>query len=419
MSQINKVITPVGTSLFENYRRHEGSVIDAALKYLKEQKDGEEYDLPACRYPSLKDYLDRITKKVKPWMAGRDNASAEITSILKIQKEIKGKSEEGAELEVYLLASDTVSSVLAAELLAAEFQQRGIKAYFTREQHYVIEYLQVHNGVAFQKEGLSNLISAVEKIAGGYYGNLIFNITGGYKATIPYLSIYAQVNSIPIYYIFEDEETLLSIPPAPVGLNWGLFERYSNLLEEVANGIDLSIPEIKKSYGIPYEDTDLDILFFEIRDEHKCHTSLSPLGEFFWKKYREAPLVYVLKQAGYFRAKVDEKRSLEKAVNDLFTRLKQLCFKKSDFDFLKDEDIKHAKIGRDCWVFKFTAPQVRVLYRLDWVDETGFALMILDHYFILSKADDKQYGERFQSFYKANQAVLEDKGNYVPLMLRI
>ena len=61
---------------------------------------------------------------------------------------------------------------------------------------------------------------------GGYYGDILFNISGGYKATIPYLTMLAQINGADIYCIFEDTEELITIPPVPITIDMELFDEY-------------------------------------------------------------------------------------------------------------------------------------------------------------------------------------------------
>ena len=62
---------------------------------------------------------------------------------------------------------------------------------------------------------MRNLIDEIFEIADEYWGNVIMNITGGYKASIPYLTILAQLNGCPIYYIFEDQDALIKVPNLP------------------------------------------------------------------------------------------------------------------------------------------------------------------------------------------------------------
>ncbi|MCL0062572.1 hypothetical protein M1N11_00090 [Peptococcaceae bacterium] len=86
--------------------------------------------------------------------------------------------------------------------------------------------------------GLLNLIRRIESITGGYYENVIFNITGGYKAVIPYMTIMAQINGCDTYYIFEDEKALIKIPKAPLHVDFEEIERNYELLKELENGIE-------------------------------------------------------------------------------------------------------------------------------------------------------------------------------------
>src|SRR5690606_36595143 len=116
---------------------------------------------------------------------------------------------------------DTIASYMAAEIIKELLIQEGFEVNFN-PKHDVLKGLQVKDKERFINEGLSKLIRRVDSIAqsihdglasgedlnsgGSYYGNMIFNISGGYKACIPYLTVMAQINGCYMYYIFEDTE---------------------------------------------------------------------------------------------------------------------------------------------------------------------------------------------------------------------
>ena len=180
--------------------------------------DDYDYDIDALRTASP----DFIEKE-------RESASAELQSIAKIQAELKD------DIQVRLLASDTIVSRLAAEILADGTatsvlgDQAAVKFDVGTD---VVTGLQVENPRAFSNEGMTNLIQKIDSIsanAGGGQAGAI-NITGGFKATLPYLTILAQLYRVPLYYNFEDTDALIKIPQAPLVIDWGLIERHSDIL---------------------------------------------------------------------------------------------------------------------------------------------------------------------------------------------
>ena len=109
-------------------------------------------------------------------------------------------------IKVHFMATDTILSSLSAEIVAKYLGNKKIETNFDKERD-VIRDLQIEDAKEFEKNGLVNLVDRVYRIINEqYYENIILNITGGYKAIIPYMTIMGQVNNIPIYYIFEDTE---------------------------------------------------------------------------------------------------------------------------------------------------------------------------------------------------------------------
>lgn len=157
-----------------------------------------------------------------------------------------------------------------------------IKILFTEEKD-IVKGLQVVNREKFIKEGLVDLINKIYRITQDFSQPSILNITGGYKAIIPYLTILGQVNEIPTYYIFEDTEELIKIPQAPLGINWELFEKYweefSRLEQE---GV---VEESKLDYSFKGNAS----TSLEISDGL---AALNPLGLMLWQKYKSRYAFY-------------------------------------------------------------------------------------------------------------------------------
>jgi len=264
---MKKIITMVGTSIFTN--RIEHNVIRTKYKELeKEPYECWEEQLDAGNIKELKTATKQALKNNR-------NYSAEIKSILSIAKELKENV-----VEVYLLATDTVLSRLACELIEEWFIENNkgeptIDVKFNEKQD-VIEELQIENSQTFQK-GLVNLITRFYAICGDYFDGVIINITGGYKAIIPYLTILGQVNKVPVKYIFEDTDTLIEIPFLPLIIDNDLFEKY----EKEFYLIDKETSLEKKDH---YQFT---------KDASSClemaetQVSLNSLGIMLWGKHKQ------------------------------------------------------------------------------------------------------------------------------------
>ena len=256
------IVTTVGTSIFTNYQKENGDSNDKIedLK-LKQQSEWDNY----------KDDVNSLEKTINKWLNGNDSASAEIKSLIKIEQMLKNP------LEVYLLTTDTILSNIAADIIKEYFNQgKEIKI----KSIELIKELQIKNSKKFAREGLTNLIRRIEKISNNYFENVIFNIIGGYKAVIPYMTIMAQINGCDIYYIFEDTDNLIKIPKTPIKVDDKLIDDNYKLIKEIDKGID-NYKEFKdKHYA------EIDKISGFIETDGKC-ASLSPIGRIFLTNYAQ------------------------------------------------------------------------------------------------------------------------------------
>lgn len=267
------VITMVGTSLMTNYLADKEDLV------LKNQYERYKHR-PASEYELNKDDIIRIKKKLAQFATGNVQASAEIKSLSKLVQELADN------LSIYLLASDTINSRICAEVIESVIDD-NLEVHFT--SHDIIAGLQVKERKVFSDTGMANLFRRIEDITGGYYGNTIMNITGGYKAAIPILTIFSQVNHIPAYYIFEDTKALMKIPLLPISIDWEVFENYTNIFEEVeksGGGVD----NWKTTEGrVKPEHREALIACFEIANGY---ADLSTFGKLLWNKYKTSRHIF-------------------------------------------------------------------------------------------------------------------------------
>jgi len=253
-----KIITTVGTSLFTNYQKSEiknilgqnYESIDTELERL-EKVDVANYnnqrymgDINKIQRTITNKWLRNIVKKENKWEISINDtpenntlnidASAEIKSLLKIL------NQENV-YKVFLLSSDTLLSRLAAEIIY-ENKDDIFKGYKVNIELKIINDLQVNSFIRF-KNGLKNLIKEIRTIFEnelpisntnkGTFSKqnlekiqeeFLFNISGGYKSTLPYLIILAQLYQIECKYIFEDSDEVITIPTLNIGIDEFLLE---------------------------------------------------------------------------------------------------------------------------------------------------------------------------------------------------
>lgn len=229
---MKKVITTVGTSIFSNNPK--GPIPELARR-LKNKSASEEWDGKVHRIKELRDATWKLIKKRKD-----NKVSAEVQSLDKVRKKLK------EEASIHLLATDTILSRLAAELLqkwyAEKFPELEIK-FSSQPNTDVIKGLQVQSLHLFRTEGFPNLIKRVRKLAndGNYWGDIVFNLTGGYKGIIPIMTTIAQVEGVQCFYIFQedDENTpdLIEIPPVPLEVKTDVFVKYFNDFQQLTSDL--------------------------------------------------------------------------------------------------------------------------------------------------------------------------------------
>ena len=261
-----RVITTVGTSLFSNYL-DANKDIEIHYKNIKEK--------PFKEYHNLQARIKQVKARVTPWAANNIEASAEIKSLWKIYEFLKQP------LDVYLIATDTVVSALAAEIIKARFDgEPDFTVHFKDAD--IITGLQVKDYQLFVRNGLPNLVYRIGEITANHYGEAIFNIAGGYKGVIPYMTVMALVNNWSIYYIFEESQTVIEIPRAPIKIDYDVFEKYSREVNMLEEGIEKYNHIRSKSF---LEFTELEKMgLVEAIDDIAF---LSPLGVIFHEKYRQ------------------------------------------------------------------------------------------------------------------------------------
>lgn len=269
---MKKVITMVGTSIFENFFNKNND--NSAKGYFN--------DLKNKRVEKIEDEKSKVNyfkKVLEKWISedkDKKNISAEIKSLIKLKEELKD------DFKIYFLCSDTILSKLAGEIIENVISQ--IMDNIIELNIKTIAGLQIWDRDEFNK-GMGNLIAEIYDISEENWDNVIINITGGYKATIPYLTILAQINNCPIYYIFEDTDALIKIPNIPLSkewFDWKKLKEYKNFLEKLEQGIT----EKSEYYALINSEFYRDYSFLIWTDEEGL-ASLNPIGEIIYNKYKE------------------------------------------------------------------------------------------------------------------------------------
>jgi putative CRISPR-associated protein (TIGR02619 family) len=190
--------------------------------------------------------LARFAEIAPQGKALRSALSAEIHSLVRI-----GVS---AADRVILLASDTADGQACAHAVALYLEKhfRGVDIQPIRP----VAGLQVYDADLFRREGVVNFVRECLDAVRNYGSqNVILNPTGGYKALVPYAVLVGMIKRVPCKYIFEQSTQLLELPPLPVAVDRGPFERYRNLIEQIER--DTAISQSDWERNVHYEDRSL------------------------------------------------------------------------------------------------------------------------------------------------------------------
>jgi CRISPR/Cas system-associated protein Csm6 len=158
----------------------------------------------------------------------------------------------------------------------------------------VIDGLQVENGTEFASVGIKNLFTFVSnKIEneGVSYDEIIFNITGGYKGTIPYLTLFGMLyqekeikgKKIKSFsqYLFEQSKEIITLPNLPVAFDIFTWRNYRGFVRAMPH-LEVKVAKMFLDNILPAQ---IGGLFEEDKLENKYR--LTTLGETLEKKYNE------------------------------------------------------------------------------------------------------------------------------------
>jgi CRISPR/Cas system-associated protein Csm6 len=270
------LITPVGTSLFRNYKDHGPGRGGVERHYQRiEHERGDRWDDRKGIIDALRD-----DTSLTGWIESTDAASAEMESASKIA------AQEEASIHVRLLASDTIASWLAAELIRDHAGIANVEFSFTPDLDLIPD-LQVFDAASFGN-GVRHLVRRVrgllkergERMGKPGASTCAINITGGYKATLPYLTVLGELYDVPLRYKFEEADGMLSIPQVPIALDEDLFREHEAQFAALDEGVDdwSAFRDANHAFAERAED------LIEVADNMAL---LSPLGELFWGYYTD------------------------------------------------------------------------------------------------------------------------------------
>lgn len=195
------IISTVGTSLITNNIEDREKIKQIMGKPLEEKNQYEDL---------LKSLEDELLRKINNSHFDSIRFSAETNSLTKM-----GVSEGDC---LYFLTSDTIDGYLCGKVLKTLSE----KKWKATSEFYVVNGLQVLNALTFRKHGLDSLVEQITKILSIYPPSafkVTLNPTGGFKAVVPYVTLLGLIEGVPVKYIYERSNQLITLPSAPLKLD--------------------------------------------------------------------------------------------------------------------------------------------------------------------------------------------------------
>jgi len=236
------IVTTVGRSLLDNFRRSSGS-------------DNVDHD--------------RLVNFLKT--ADMAAASAETNSLSRLLKKY-------SDAKLQFIHSDTEEGRLCSKALARHFESQG----------HSVETIQVNDlkyeASRFKHLGLRQLVNQLARVIENNSRQdlrTIINATGGFKAEVAYATLVALMYHEHVeatYYIYEGFRDIVELPALPISLDVKHWKQYEDLFEWLAEPRPREEVERRR---IPAE-----VAF--LTSEDSGHVSLSPAGLLFYLGYLEA-----------------------------------------------------------------------------------------------------------------------------------
>ena len=303
-----KVITSVGTSLITNYIKYYDEFLnDLGFEDISEEFEDIEYKIVSeTDEDDLKTERKKIKSELKKWILNtkciqweskNDKSVDEITEKDHINKEacaeitslIKFCELKKQDIEVNLMASDSISSHIIAELLAETLDNHKINNYTINvkynKKHDCIKGLNIHNEAKFKNEGISNIIKQYQPIWKNTYETTYFNITGGYKGVIPIITLMGQVFNFTIFYLFENTDRIIEMPKIPMKYDEDFFEDFYNEFKDIDENGCIHKKSVKHNF---LENEGVKACL----EEDDGLITFSEIGQILWEKFKSKFVVF-------------------------------------------------------------------------------------------------------------------------------
>lgn len=265
------ILSSIGTSLLT----HKANDVERAL--LNKYANSSYEEIPDS---DLK-VLNQLIERAKAKLSNRDfsevqKLSAELNGILSYYQNNLNKSNNDYHL---LIVTDTYEGKETAGLV-----KNFLTEYNVMVESKVIEGLKTDNTQSFT-DGVKKLIAFLfENIQG--YQEVVFNLTGGFKAIQAYLNTIGMFLADKLIYLFETG-TLINIPALPVKFdNYDLLKKHSAIFAMMDKGRSLYCKKIPDVFWADVS----EIYYDKVSLDNEEIISQSAWAMLMWNKQKDAIL---------------------------------------------------------------------------------------------------------------------------------
>lgn len=207
--------------------------------------------------PNIKEFADEILECKKNDNNVGKPFGAELSSLFLIEKEFNSKNItpfNPQEDEFTLIVSQTRKGLFAAGVIMEIMKRKWFPTFEENDQVsninlYMIEGLsdepddanKVLENLAITLTGILSKYAIDSKLGDDQWNNVIV-ITGGYKSTIPVLSIISLILGIDIFYLFERSTELIVIQPRFISKSKNLLEDWISIWKQFSENNDEALP---------------------------------------------------------------------------------------------------------------------------------------------------------------------------------
>jgi putative CRISPR-associated protein (TIGR02619 family) len=244
------------------------------------------------------------------------------------------------------LYSDTEDGEYASHALQEYYKQKG----YLSERKRICGLSYSHN--RFMYNGLKSLVNMLIdeiRMAQALQIETVINATGGFKAEIAYATLVGLLFKVPVYYIHEIFQDVITMPVTPINWDYSLIAEYKEFFEWIQKEYRRTEKVKSRMQAMPQN------LALLLEDDPEGYTTLSPAGQVFFsafeKELSSSPPIYLSAEAKRFYERLDSTR--KKRIDITFDKLRIECLRTGG----------SGRVGQsDCLVYPRGDCQERLFY---------------------------------------------------------